>query len=58
MHLDGFDLLFVVRIIGGDLNESTVVGEHEMMGSRCLAKSHAGVTFTTLHNARMVIVVR
>ena len=55
MHLDGLDLLFVVRVVGGDLNEPSLFGQNKMMGGGGLTKTHTRMALASLYHSRMMV---
>ena len=58
VHLDGLDLVFILWVIGCDLNESAILGEDEAMRRGRLAETHALMAFTALHNAGVMVAAR
>ena len=55
MHLDGFDLLGVLRVIRRHLHEATVWSHNEVMRGCGLTESHSIVRFAAVHDASMMI---
>jgi hypothetical protein len=55
MHLDGFDLLGVLRVIRRHLHDAAVWSQKEVMCGCGLTESHSIVRFAALHHANMMI---
>ncbi len=56
VHLDGVDLVGVLRIVRRYLYDPAVWREDEMMRGGCLAESHSGMRRTALNHASVVVV--